>query len=107
MSIQVPGVHRVAGLRRVELDVMKPSDPSIVDVSKNLSALKSVENVDVMVMDVERKVEKLRIILEGENLDFDDVRVCLESMGAVIHAVDRVCRGSRIIEPIARLPFKK
>ncbi len=88
----------MTGVRRLELDVLKPNEPSVVSISEKLSALKGVDAVDILVREVDRKVETVRIIIEGDNLDLDNIKNVLEKAGAAIHSVDRVSSGRNVLE---------
>ena len=84
------------GIKRLHLDVLKPSEPSIIELTKKLAALKGVDAVDIVVKEVDRRVEKVRIIAEGDNLDFDKIRVVIEGIGASVHSIDRVSSGAKL-----------
>jgi len=87
-------------IRRLVLDVLKPHNPSIVDLSKELSELDGVEGVNIITYEIDQKVENVKIILGGSNIDFETVKKKLESLGAVIHSVDEVAAGTRIVEEV-------
>ena len=80
-------------VKRLVLDVMKPVDPSIIELSKSINGLVDVQAVDITVTNVERKVEAIKLVVEGNDLNFDTVRKLLEQHGATIHNVDRVTTG--------------
>jgi len=42
------------------------------------------------------------ITIEGENLDYDDILKAIESTGAVVHSIDQLVVGNRVIERIPR-----
>ena len=83
-------------MKLIVLDVLKPSDPSIVDLSKKLTEEKSVEAVDITITEIEQRVEKVRIMIEGDDVNFDRIKKVLEKFGVTIHRVNRVTRGSRV-----------
>ncbi len=87
------------GLRRLVLDVLKPlKDPSIVEVALTLSKVKGVDAVNITVNEVDVETLSLTIVIEGSNIDFDEVKNILEEVGAAIHSIDQVVAGERIIE---------
>ena len=86
-------------IRRLVLDVLKPLEPSCVELAGKLSAVKGVEAVDIDVREIDRKVETVRLTLEGEWLDFERINATLEKYGAVVHSVDRVTAGNRLTSP--------
>jgi len=85
-------------IRRLVLDVLKPLEPSSIELAKKLSVVKGVEAVDITVREVDRKVETVRVTLEGEWLDIDKIEAALERYGAVVHSIDRVTAGNRAID---------
>ncbi|MCD6276111.1 MAG: DUF211 domain-containing protein [Thermoplasmata archaeon] len=88
------------GIRRLVLDVMKPHKPSIVDVALKLSKVKGVSGVNCMLDEVDQDTESLKVVMEGPNIDFEEVSDTLESLGAVIHSIDVVVAGKKIVEDV-------
>jgi hypothetical protein len=86
----------MAGIRRLVLDVLIPINLPTVDLTKRVSLIEGVEAVDVLVVEVERKVETTKITIEGENLDFDAIKELIESTGSSLQSVDRVTCGKRL-----------
>jgi hypothetical protein len=87
-------------IRRLVLDVLKPHNPGIVELSKQLSELDGVEGVNIVTYEIDQKVENVKIILGGNNINFEEVKNKLESLGAAIHSVDEVAAGARIVEEV-------
>ncbi len=87
------------GLRRLVLDVLKPlKDPSIVDVALQLSKVRGVEAVNITVNEVDVETLSLTIVIEGKDIDFEQVKSVLEEVGAAIHSIDQVVAGERLVE---------
>ena len=86
-------------ITRMVLDVLKPLEPSVLVLAERLSKLKGVSAVDIDVMELDRKVETVKITLEGRNVGYDKVNAVLEKHGAVIHSLDRVTAGKRLTTP--------
>lgn len=87
-------------IRRLVLDVLKPHSPSIVDISRKLSALKGVVGVNCTLKEVDQETETIKITIEGEDLDFERISSVLEEMGADIHSVDSVSTGKKIVDEL-------
>lgn len=87
-------------IRRLILDVLKPHNPSVVELSLALSKLDGVEGVNVIIYEIDQQVENAKIIIVGDNIDFDVVKKKLGEMGATIHSVDEVAAGKKIIEEV-------
>ena len=93
-------MEQIYGIRRLVLDVMKPHRPSIVDVAIKLSKVKGVSGVNCMLDEVDQDTESLKVVIEGPNIDFDEISDTLESLGAVIHSIDVVVAGRKIVEDV-------
>jgi len=87
-------------LRRLVLDVLKPHKPSVVELSLELSRLKGIEAVNVIMNEIDQQVENVKIIVAGPNINFESLKNKLEEMGATIHSVDEVAAGKRIVESV-------
>jgi hypothetical protein len=93
----------LSGIKLLILDVLKPHKPSIVEVSKRLSELHGVSGVNCMLEEVDKETDSLKITIEGTDIDYVNVEKCLETMGAVIHSVDCVSAGKKIVEAVETL----
>ncbi len=91
-------------IRRLCLDVLKPHRPSIVEVSRKLATIKGVEGVNCTLDEVDSETESIRITIEGSGIDFDKVEEVLRASGAVIHSIDSVAVGKRLVEDVRTGP---
>lgn len=87
-------------IRRIVLDVLKPHNPSVVEVSEALSHLEGVEAVNVIIYEIDQQVENAKIVIAGSSIDFESIKKKLEELGATIHSVDEVAAGERIVEEV-------
>jgi len=87
-------------IKRLVLDVLKPHNPDVIELSETLSRLEGVEGVNIIIYEIDQQVENAKIIIGGNNIDFESVKKKLEEMGATIHSVDQVAAGKRIIEEV-------
>ncbi len=85
-------------VRRLVLDVLKPHDPSILDLAQLLSELAGVEAVNISIYEIDRKVENAKITLEGTDIHYDEVRQVILDNGGAIHSLDEVVAGRVIID---------
>jgi hypothetical protein len=86
-------------IKRLVLDVLMPiKGPSIVDVAENLSHANGVTAVNITVKEVDVETQNIILVVEGDNIDFGEVRVIIEDLGGVIHSIDQVVAGNRIVE---------
>lgn len=87
-------------IRRLVLDVLKPHNPSVVELSEALSHLDGVEGVNVIIYEIDQQVENAKIVIAGSSIDFETIKKKLEEMGATVHSVDEVAAGKRIVEEV-------
>jgi len=87
-------------IRRLVLDVLKPHNPGVVELSEALSQLEGVEGVNVVIYEIDQQVENAKVVIAGSDLDFESVKKKLEELGATIHSVDEVAAGKRTIEEV-------
>jgi len=87
-------------IKRLVLDVLKPHNPSVVELSEALSHLEGVEGVNVIIYEIDQQVENAKIVIAGSSIDFEVIKKKLEEMGATVHSVDEVAAGKRIVEEV-------
>ncbi|MEM1627683.1 MAG: DUF211 domain-containing protein [Desulfurococcaceae archaeon] len=87
-------------LRRLILDVLFPiRGVSIIDLADSLLVLSGVESVNITVKEVDVDTQNILVVIEGEKIVFDDIKEVIEKKGGVIHSIDQVVVGKKIIEP--------
>ena len=87
-------------LRRLVLDVLKPHNPSILDMSTKLSKLKGIDGVNIITIEIDKEVENVKVVLEGTDINFKKVKKILEDSGGAVHSIDEVAAGRKIIEEV-------
>lgn len=88
----------VGKIRRVVLDTLKPMEPTIIEMAKNLSVVDGVSSVNISIVEIDRKVENAKITIEGENINYEKVCAVIKDMGCSIHSIDEVVTGKDIID---------
>jgi hypothetical protein len=90
-------------IRRLLLDVDKArARPTVLEIAKAIEDVAHVEGVNVTVTDIDEETVGMEVTIEGSNLDYDAIVSAIESTGAVVHSVDEVVSGDRIVERIPR-----
>jgi len=84
-------------IRRLVLDVMIPLNVPSSELALKLSKLSGIDGVDLMIVEVEHKIEKAKITMEGENISLDAVKSLLDKAGASLQGVDRISCGKRLV----------
>ncbi|MEO2240464.1 MAG: DUF211 domain-containing protein [Euryarchaeota archaeon] len=87
-------------IRRLVLDVMKPLEPDTTELARSLARLEGVDGVNIVLVEVDRDVENVKVTVEGTDLDFEEIKEVIEDMGGVVHSIDEVVAGSRIVEEV-------
>ena len=82
-------------VKKIVLDVLKPHNPSLVELSRRLAALHGVVGVNCTVDEVDQETESIKITIEGTNIDYEKVEATVREMGGVIHSVDSVSAGKK------------
>ena len=93
----------MAGIRRLVLDVLKPHEPSKLLLAERLSTLNGVEGVNLSLYELDQETENIKITIEGNNLDFNEIKGTIEEYGAVIHSVDEIAAGKKLVEEVETL----
>ncbi|MFH1721059.1 MAG: DUF211 domain-containing protein [Candidatus Altiarchaeota archaeon] len=87
-----------AVLRKVVLDVLKPHEPDIVVLSKDLASKRGVDGVNISVYEMDKKVENVKVTIEGTNIDMNRIREYIHSIGGSLHSIDEVVAGQKIVD---------
>jgi len=88
----------LSNIRRVVLDVLKPHAPDVLELSKELADLKGVDGVDISLIEMDQKVENVKITCEGTSIDYQKVKEIIRKNGGSIHSLDKVSVGTSMIE---------
>jgi hypothetical protein len=88
-------------VRRLVLDVLKPHEPTIIQLAQLLSELPGIEAVNISIYEIDRKVENAKITIEGSDIQYERVLETIEENGGSVHSIDEVVAGKIIIEDAA------
>lgn len=90
-------------IRRLVLDVDKAiSRPSLIDLAAAIERVEGVQAVNVTVTEIDIETVGTEVTIEGEQIDYSALVKAIESTGAVVHSVDQLACGSRIVERVKR-----
>jgi len=91
-------------IRRLVLDVDKARErPSLLEIAQTIERCAGVEVLNLTVDEIDIETVGMDITVEGERLDYDEILKAIESTGAVVHSIDQVVAGNRIIERVPRI----
>lgn len=63
-----------------------------------------VSGLNITLKEVDQNTESITITLEGDDLSYDSIKDILEQAGAVIHSIDQVVAGKRLVEEVTLQP---
>jgi hypothetical protein len=94
--------HEHIYLTRIILDVLKPHEPSIDMLAIELVKLAgaNVTGVNITLDEVDVKTQSVKMIIEGQSLNYPLIRKKLESLNCAIHSLDQVVCGDTKVEYI-------
>ena len=90
----------MSGFRRLVLDVLKPHEPNNLVLAKRLSELDNIEGVNVSLYEIDQNTENVKITIVGNDMSFEDIKMVIEELGAVIHSIDEIVAGKKLIETV-------
>lgn len=93
----------MGAVRRLVLDTLKPHEPNIIELAQQISELTGVESVNISIYEIDRKVENAKITIEGQNIQYDEVRSLIRDLGGTIHSIDEAVAGQAIIDDASTL----
>ena len=89
-----------SGIKRLVLDVLKPHQPSLVDIAQLVGKIDGVGGVNVTLVEVDSHTESIKVTVEGDHLEFVEVKAALEACGASVHSIDQVVAGRTVVEEV-------
>jgi len=90
----------LTNIKRIILDVLKPHTPSIIDLAGRLGSLDDISGVNISLEEVDKDTDSVKITIEGSNVNYELVDKVISECGAVIHSIDGVSAGMKIIEEV-------
>ena len=72
------------------MDVLKPHRPSVVELGKALSQLPGVLSINITLGEVDVDTESVKITIEGNSLNYEEIEKTIKRFGAAIHSIDEV-----------------
>jgi uncharacterized protein len=91
-------------IRRLVLDVDKAlRAPSLLEIAVSIHKCHGVPGCNVTVMEVDIETVGTNITIEGTGMNYDEILRAIETTGAVVHSLDQLVTGDRIVEDIARV----
>jgi hypothetical protein len=97
------GERIVPNLRRLVLDVDKAvRAPSLVEIATAIQSCSGVEACNITVSEIDIETVGTNITIEGVDLDYEVIVRAIEKTGAVVHGLDQLIAGDRMLENVPR-----
>jgi len=93
----------IGKIRRLVIDALKPMEPNIIELAKVISLKDGVSAVNISMVEIDLKVENAKITIEGDDINYEEIRDLIEDMGGSVHSIDEVVAGKMIIDDSATL----
>lgn len=77
-------------IKHIVLDVLKPHAPPLPEFASFLGELEGVSLVDVSLIEMDEQTMSLKVVFQGTEINFEELREHMARQGAVIHSVDQV-----------------
>jgi hypothetical protein len=90
----------MGNLRRLVIDVLKPLEPSIVELVQMLADLEGVDGVNISIYEIDRRVENAKLTIEGHTVPYQRIIELIEQNGGAVHSIDEVAAGKVLIEDV-------
>ena len=90
----------MASIKRLILDVLKPHNPSIIELSQRIGDLEGISGVNISLEEVDAETDSVKITIEGNNINYDSVKKEISNCGAVIHSIDGVSAGIKMVDEV-------
>jgi hypothetical protein len=90
-------------VRRIVMDVDKAFKmPSLIEISGAIHSCAGVAASTIVVTEIDQQTIGMDVTVEGEMIDYEQVVKAIEDSGAVVHSLDEISCGDRVIEPVKR-----
>jgi hypothetical protein len=90
----------MTSIKRLILDVLKPHSPSIIELAQKISDLEGISGVNISLEEIDAETDSVKITIEGSNIDYNAVKKEISVCGAVIHSIDGVSSGIKMVDEV-------
>lgn len=90
-------------IRRLVIDVDKAlKTPSLIEIAAAIHRCEGVRASNITVTEVDQETIGTNITIEGDGLRYDEIVRAIEASGAVVHSLDQIVCGEKILEHVPR-----
>lgn len=80
----------MVAIKRLLLDVLKPRELSIIELSKAVGSVGGVDGVEMIVSEVDSRTETIKVTVKGPQINFEAVSKVMEKHGVSVRGVDEI-----------------
>ena len=80
----------MVAIKRLLLDVLKPRELSIIELSTAVGSVGGVDGVDMIVSEVDSRTETIKVTVKGPQINYDAVSKVMEKHGVSVRGVDEI-----------------
>ena len=70
----------MTALQRVVIDLLKPHEPSTIELARHVAELAGVAGVNATLIETDREVQNVKLTVEGESLDYETIEHAIEDL---------------------------
>jgi hypothetical protein len=91
-------------IKRLVLDVDKGiGSPSVLELARAIGSVESVDAFNITVTEIDLETVGMDVAVEGVDVDYEALLRAIERAGAVVHSIDELAAGDRIVPyPVRR-----
>ena len=72
----------------------------MLTLADKLGDISGIQGVDIALFEIDNKVENIKITLEGDDIDYQEVQEVVQDAGGSIHSIDKVSTGKHLIDEV-------
>jgi hypothetical protein len=80
----------LVAIKRLLLDVLKPRELSIIELSEAVGSVGGVDGVDMIVSEVDSRTETIKVTVKGPQINYEAVAKVMEKHGVSVRGVDEI-----------------
>ncbi len=77
-------------VNKLVLDVLKPHQPNALEFSRVIATAGGHYRVHLLVLEMDEKTETLKLVVEGDDIDFESLKNAIGELGGSLHSIDEV-----------------
>ena len=77
-------------VKRIVLDVLKPHQPNGLEFTSAIAEQSPGARVKLTVIEVDEQTETVVIVIEGQDLRYNEITEAISNMGGTVHSIDEV-----------------